>query len=132
MDALEFFASIAWPIVALVIVLILRKPIIEFLLSIRSIKYREFAAEFELEESDVTADIQDTETDNVVTILQAALSRSAHSYEWIRNNTPLTLTDKELDDIALKFPNLFLNTRIVHRDANGQRIIPGKPGMKLI
>lgn len=132
MDALEFFASIAWPIVALVIVLILRKPITDLLLSLRSIKYRDFAAKFEIEESNATANIQDTETENVVTILQAALSQSAHSYEWIRNNTPLTLTDKELDDIVLKFPNLFRRTRIVHHDANGQRVIPGKPGMKQI
>jgi hypothetical protein len=131
MNPLEFVASLWWPIVVLSIVLIFRSPISTLLLSLRSLKYRDLAAEFEMEESDATADVQDTETENIIMILQDALSKSAHSYDWIRDKTPLTLSDKEFDDLALQFPKLFRTIRIVQRDANGQRIIPGKPGMKL-
>ncbi len=131
-DVLELIASVAWPTAVVIIVWILRKPIADLLRSLRSIKYRDFAARFEIEETDATTDIQDTETENIVSILQVALLDSAHSYEWIKNNTPLTLSDKELDDLASKFSKLFRTTRIIHHDAAGQRIIPGKPGMKLL
>ena len=131
MNVLEFISSFVWPVVAILAIVLFRKPITLLLLSLRSFKWGDFAAQFEVEDDKLPRGIKNTDTENAVVILQGALSRGAHSYKWIRDNTPLAMTDEELDDIIKNFPHAFESTRIVKRDSEGNRVIPGNPGMRL-
>jgi trimethylamine:corrinoid methyltransferase-like protein len=74
---------------------------------------------------------RDPDMENVQMILGRALRSSAHSYEWIRSNTPLNYSDEEFEALFTKKPETFESVRIVRRDENGERIIPGKPGIRL-
>lgn len=73
----------------------------------------------------------DPEFTNVLMVLQKALGRRRHSYQWIREKTQLTLTDEEFGDLVKKHPETLHPVRIVHRDESGNRIKPGRPGLQL-
>ena len=74
---------------------------------------------------------RDPETANIQMILRRALRGSAHSYDWIRSNTPLNYADSEFDKVISDNPDVFEYVRVIQRDEKGDRIVPGKPGIRL-
>ncbi len=126
MDILTFISkiieSLAWPATVALFLLLFKEPIHALLWSIKKFKYKDL--EIETEEVNLT---QDPQVDQLMSVLQ----NSAHSFEWIRENSQLKFTDEEFEKIIAKHPNYFTRTRIVKRDEKGNRVKPGLPGAKL-
>ncbi len=59
-----------------------------------------------------------------------ALARSPHSFKALRERG-FTQSDAEFEKILAKHRGLFRSVRIVRRDEQGQRVIPGWPGIDL-
>lgn len=63
----------------------------------------------------------------------AELIRSGpHSFRAIRERTDLKLTDDEFADLIRENANRFKAVRFAKKDDQGERIEPGRPGVKLI
>jgi hypothetical protein len=62
--------------------------------------------------------------------LVRALSLSPHSFKALRERG-FTQSDSEFEKIIADHPGLFRSTRIIRRDENGKRIIPGWPAIAL-
>ena len=125
----ELVSDLAWPIVAFSLVFLFRhqltnllNQLTDLLKSLKRFRYKDW--EFEMEEGE-------DGTEQQVGLLKSIVAGSAHSYRHIRDNTPLKLSDEEFDSLIKKKPGVFQPTRIVHRDENGNRIMPGLPGVKL-
>jgi ppGpp synthetase/RelA/SpoT-type nucleotidyltranferase len=73
----------------------------------------------------------DPESADILMVVRKALGRRRHSYQWIREKTGLTLTDKEFDDLVAKYPETLRRAPVVHRDESGNRIRGGRPGLKV-
>lgn len=62
MDALTFISelikAVAWPVTAIVLVVLLRKPIVEFIPLLRRLKYKELELEFAQEVSALKAEVE--------------------------------------------------------------------------
>lgn len=61
----------------------------------------------------------------------SCLRRSPHSFQWFRENTEFRYTDEWFDAFVTQNPGLVEKVRIVSRDKDRRRIIPGRPGMRL-
>jgi hypothetical protein len=64
--------------------------------------------------------------------LRKILRKGPRSFEWLRNETGIQLLDGEFDKVINENADVFARTRIIARDKHGRRIIPGRPGMKLL
>jgi ppGpp synthetase/RelA/SpoT-type nucleotidyltranferase len=73
----------------------------------------------------------DPETTDILMVVRMALGRRRHSYQWIRDKTGLSLTDKEFDELAAKHPETLHQVRIIHRDESGNKVPGGRPGLKV-
>jgi len=73
----------------------------------------------------------DPESADILMVVRKALGRRRHSYQWIREKTGLTLTDKEFDDLAAKHSETLHRLRIAYRDESGNKVRAGRPGLKL-
>jgi hypothetical protein len=64
MDALTFLSelikAVAWPVTAIVLVVLLRKPIVELIPLLRKLKYKELELEFAREVSELKAEVEAT------------------------------------------------------------------------
>ncbi len=69
--------------------------------------------------------------ENKLMILRNALRNSAHSYEWIRDHTPLEHEDAEFAAIVAQYPEILESVNVIQHDNRGNRVIPGKPGIRL-
>jgi len=62
MDSLTFISelikAVAWPVTAIVLVILLRKPIVELIPLLRRLKYKEFELEFSQEVSELKAEVE--------------------------------------------------------------------------
>lgn len=127
-DMLEVLAMlihyISWPIVVLVILWCFHSQISMLILSLRKFRWKDIELQFEMEESK-------SEGPAFVDELRIILKNSPHSYRWIRENTNLTLTDDEFNQVVEKHPGIFEQTRIVRRNSKGKHVTPGWPGVKL-
>jgi hypothetical protein len=56
--------------------------------------------------------------------------RGAHSFQYFRDHTRIKLSDEEFDELIRRNPE-FKKVTIIQRDEDGNRIIPGRPGIKL-
>jgi hypothetical protein len=67
---------------------------------------------------------------SVVDRVVQMIAASPHSFRALRE-LGLTQTDEEFEQLIASNPGLFRNTRIVRRDEQGRRVIPGWPGLAL-
>ena len=67
---------------------------------------------------------------NHVETVAAVVARKSRSFDQIRKATGLTLTDEQLAAMAVENPGRFKLVRFVKRDGAGNRILPGRPGMR--
>lgn len=65
-------------------------------------------------------------------ILSSALKDHAHSFEYLRRNTKITLSDEKLTVVVRSRPKEFKLVRICRRDETGNAIRPGLLGAKRI
>ena len=63
--------------------------------------------------------------------LATAVKDRAHSFNYIRRATGLTLSDKQFMDMIKENGERFQFIRIRRADTDGNRIRPGWPGVKL-
>ena len=126
MDTLTFISNIiehlAMPSIVALFLLIFRESISTVIRSLKRVKYRDL--EIELEETKVT-------DDGEVNTIISYLSRSAHSFQWFRDNTEFNYSDSEFNKIIDKHRDLFKPIKIVRRDKDGKKGREGSPGMKL-
>lgn len=66
-----------------------------------------------------------------VETVAAAVKDKAHSFNYIRKSTGLKFTDNQFLDLIKKNEDRLQFTRIRRADADGKRIQPGLPGVKL-
>jgi putative GTP pyrophosphokinase len=90
---------------------------------------QEFAA-LNREQNDLKTS-SDPKSAEILMVLQRALGRRRHSYQWIRERTELGLTDQEFDDLVERHPGALHSVRIVHRDQSGNKVRGGRPGLEL-
>lgn len=64
-------------------------------------------------------------------MVRALWKYGTHSFAWFREHTKLQLSDEEFLDIVKNRPRTFELVRIIDRDADGNRVIPGKKGVRL-
>ena len=67
---------------------------------------------------------------NIETVA-AAVKGGAHSFKYIRKSTGLRLTDDQFLELIKENEQRLRFTRIRRADADGNRIQPGWPGVKL-
>ncbi|MBN6350233.1 hypothetical protein JZM10_01965 [Providencia rettgeri] len=62
MDVLKFFSelikALAWPMATIILVILLRKPVVELIPLLRRLKYKEFELEFSKEVSELKAEVE--------------------------------------------------------------------------
>jgi hypothetical protein len=66
-----------------------------------------------------------------VEIMASAIEKRPRSFQFIRQSTGLKLTDQEFRAIAKSDPARFKLVRFLKRDAEGERVLPGRPGVAL-
>jgi hypothetical protein len=66
-----------------------------------------------------------------VEMIAAAVRRGPHSFEYIRGNTGLGLTDDQFRAVVAANRGRFKLVRFMKRDAGGELIRPGRPGVQL-
>jgi len=59
------------------------------------------------------------------------LQHGTHSFQYFRDHTPLQLSDRAFVALVNYYPNRFEIVRIIARDPHGDRVIPGRPGVRL-
>jgi len=106
------------PSIVALFLLIFREPISTVIRSLKRVKYRDL--EIELEETKVTDDCE-------VNTIISYLSRSAHSFQWFRDNTEFNYSDSEFNKIIDKHRDLFKPIKIVRRDKDGKKGREGSP-----
>lgn len=120
----ELVGHIAWPIVALIIMCWLRAPISTVVGTLKKLKYKDWEASFEIEEGKAPGS-------NAADLLKLIVQNGPHSFEWIRNATPLKLSDDEFGELIKSNPTMFQHTTIIRRNEEGERVTPGWPGVRL-
>jgi hypothetical protein len=100
MDWLTFISNIwnatgkfAWPAVFVIGLILFREPIKKVILSLKSLRYKEFEIELVAPQ-----DISDQEINIIVYYLQ----RSPHSFQWFRDNTEIQYTDAQFSTLLAK------------------------------
>jgi ppGpp synthetase/RelA/SpoT-type nucleotidyltranferase len=73
---------------------------------------------------------RDKENASTLMVLRKALGTNAHSFDWIREHTALTMSDNEFTLLISNNSENLKMKRMIRHDENGIRIRPGKPGMK--
>ena len=68
---------------------------------------------------------------SVVDKMARVVKRKPHSFDHIRKATGLEMSDAEFTSLVEQFPSRFQLTRFVRWDDEGQRLRPGRPGVKL-
>jgi hypothetical protein len=68
---------------------------------------------------------------SIVETVTTAVKDRAHSFKYIRKSTGLDLTDKQFLELIGANEQSLLFTRIRRADAEGKRVQPGLPGVKL-
>jgi len=63
--------------------------------------------------------------------LFSELTRSPRSFRYLRT-IGFNHSDEEFETIVSRYEKVFARTRIIRRDENGKRIVPGWPGVKLV
>ena len=64
--------------------------------------------------------------------LAEVLKYAPHSFQVIRAQSGLKLTDMEFKSLIRAYPDRFASVHFAKKDAAGVRIKPGRPGVKLI
>ncbi len=59
------------------------------------------------------------------------IQKKPHSFHHIRRRTGLKITDNQFMDLIRQHQDRFAFTRIQRKDAEGNRVRPGWPGVKL-
>jgi hypothetical protein len=138
MDWMQFTASLveslAWPLAIFFVFFLFRDALRKLIATLARISFQNITAEFarvEIDEANLPASTSD-ETLDTVELLKTVLSNSPHSFVHIREVTGLDWTDDKFHSLIDEFPKLFARATIVSRDLARRRIIPGKPGMRLI
>ena len=68
---------------------------------------------------------------SIIETVAAAVKDRAHSFKYIRKSTGLRLTDDQFLELIKENEQRLRFTRIRRADADGNRIQPGWPGVKL-
>lgn len=68
---------------------------------------------------------------SVIDTVATAVKDKAHSFKYIRKATGLRLTDDEFVELIKENDKRLRFTRIRRADADGNRLQPGWPGVKL-
>ncbi len=137
MDILTFLSNLigtlTWPIIIVILFVIFKKDICELLGKISKIKHGDTEIEMEAldEQYIVLSNNNVNKYDQTVNVLISALMGGAHSFNWIRRNTSITLNDKEFNEFIENHKDIFKKVTIVNKDKDGRRIIPGNPGIKI-
>lgn len=63
--------------------------------------------------------------------LAEIVKHAPHSFQMIRAQSSLKLNDAEFSTLIRENPGRFVNVHFAKKDANGERIKPGRPGVKL-
>lgn len=126
MDQNTFYSSVieslAWPVLTLMALWILYKPLDKLITSIKFMRYKDI----EIELVDPT-DVGKQE----ISIIASHLQRGPHSFQWFRDNTEFKYKDEEFVKLVSKNPQLFETITIVSRDKNKREGKPGLPGMRI-
>jgi len=129
MDWLTFISNIwnatgkfAWPAVFVIGLILFREPIKKVILSLKSLRYKEFEIELVAPQ-----DISDQEIYIIVYYLQ----RSPHSFQWFRDNTEIKYTDAQFSTLLAKHSEILEPITIVSSDQEKRKNSPGLPGMRL-
>jgi hypothetical protein len=64
--------------------------------------------------------------------LAEIVKNAPHSFQVIRAQSSLKLTDDEFSALIRTNPNRFESVRFAKKDDHGDRILPGRPGVRLI
>lgn len=126
MDWLTFFAnvidSLAWPAAVALALLVFRTPMANAISSLKRLRFKDLEAEL----------VEPQEAgDQEISAIVSYLQRSPHSFQWFRDNTEFQYTDQEFESLVNKHSDILKSIRIVSRDENKRRIIPGLPGLRL-
>jgi hypothetical protein len=129
MDWLTFISNIwnatgnfAWPAVFVTGLVLFREPIKKVILSLKSLRYKEFEVELVAPQ-----DISDQEINIIVYYLQ----RSPHSFQWFRDNTEIQYTDAQFSTLLAKHREILEPITIISSDEENRKSSPGLPGMRL-
>lgn len=129
MDWFTFISSIwnatgnfAWPAVFVIGLILFREPIKKVILSLKSLRYKEFEIELVAPQ-----DISDQEINIIVYYLQ----RSPHSFQWFRDNTEIQYTDAQFRTLLAKHSEILEPITIVSSEKEKRESTPGLPGMRL-
>ena len=126
MDWLTFISnaagSLAWPAAVVTGLIVFRQPLKKVMLSLKRMRYKDL--ELEMVEPHETGD---QEINAIVSYLQ----RSAHSFQWFRENTEFQYTDQQFGTLITKHAGLLEKITIVSRDEDKKRSTPGLPGIRL-
>jgi hypothetical protein len=68
---------------------------------------------------------------NNLETIAAAVEHKPHSFDHIRKTTGLELTDEQFVAMIEKNRGRFKLVHFVKRDQRGERILPGRPGVRL-
>lgn len=113
---------IIWPLIAAWFLWYFREPVKKIILSMKKLKYKDLEIEFE--------EVSISQDGNINEVA-SYLTKSAHSFKWFRENTEIKYNDDEFNNLIKDNPNIFENAKVIRRDENGNRIIPGYPAIKL-
>lgn len=114
----DLVRALAWPVTVFMLVFLFRNQLTDVLKAITAAKRIEvYGVKGELEEGGEEAR---------VSLLKAAVASSPHSYEVLRNTTPLNLSNEQFGKLADKYPHVFRKVRIVrHDDKGNESFLPG-------
>ena len=129
MDWLTFISNVwsatgkfAWPAVFVIGLILFREPIRKVILSLKSLRYKEFEIELVAPQ-----DISDQEINIIVYYLQ----RSPHSFQWFRDNTEIQYTNAQFSTLLAKHSKILEPITIVSSDQEKRKSTPGLLGMRL-
>jgi len=130
MNAWSFFSLLIWQIILAATLWYLREPLIQLLLR-RKISAKWNDKEITIEGA--SSESSEKEMREAAKELQAIIRRKGpHSFEYFRNNTNIRYSDEEFHKIIETYPDCFQEVRIIQHDQDGNRIIPGRPGIRLL
>jgi hypothetical protein len=64
--------------------------------------------------------------------LAQIIKRKPHSFRAIREKTTLDLTDEQFARLVTENPNRFKIVQFANKNDRGERVMPNRPGVKLI
>jgi hypothetical protein len=128
MDNLTFISNLvghmAWPVVVALGLVLLKMPASELIRSLKPKKARIGSFELEFEEAAVS---DDQKLNDIATYL----TQSAHSFQWLRENTQFKYSNGDFQKLINNNRDVFKPVTIIKRDEEGHKLYPGLPGVKL-